>query len=50
MRNIDYAKYGENCIFAGMPAVCKKQQVKRIFSYDEEAVLDKVYNYRKYKL
>lgn len=50
MTNKDYTKYGENCIFAGMPAVCKKQQVQRIFSYDEEAVLDKVYNYRKYKL
>ena len=50
MRNFDYANYGEICIFAGMPAVCKKQHVQRIFSYDEEAALDKVYNYIRYKL
>lgn len=48
--NKDYSKYGQECLFAGIPAQCKKSGVCRIFNSNEEDIYDKKYNYIRYKL
>lgn len=48
--NKDYTKYGEKCLYAGQPAICKVTNIDRIFNYQEEEMFDKKYNYIRYKL
>ncbi len=50
MTNKDYSEYGENCMYAGIPAKCKRTNVTRLFSSEEEKIYDLKYKYIRYKL
>lgn len=50
MTNKDFSEYGECCLFAGMPAICKVKEVKRVFDSSEEKLLDKEFGYIRFKL
>ena len=50
MTNKDYSSCGENCLYAGIPAVCKKTNISRIWTVKEEEVWDAKYGYIRYKL
>lgn len=41
---------GNYCLFAGSPTKCKATGVKRIFSTEEEAKYDKIFDYPRFKL
>ena len=48
--NKDFSNFGENCLFAGLPAECKRRNYCRIYDYNIEKEIDKKYNYVRYKL
>lgn len=48
--NKDYTIDGESCLFAGIPAVCKKKNITRIYSYSEESKYDEIFKYKRYRL
>lgn len=48
--NKDYSEFGQNCLFAGTPAKCKATNIDRIYSYNEEKIYDKKFNYIRYRL
>lgn len=48
--NKDYSEFGQNCLFAGTPAKCKATDIDRIYSYNEEKIYDKKFNYIRYRL
>ena len=50
MTNKDYTDNGENCMYCGVPAKCKKKGIRRIYDYAEEKYYDKIYDYPRYKL
>ncbi len=50
MTNKDYTDNGENCMYCGVPAKCKKKSIRRIYDNAEENHLDNVYGYARYKL
>ena len=50
MTNKDYSEYGEKCMYAGIPAKCKKMNITRLFSSEEEKIYDSKFNYIRYKL
>ena len=50
MTNKDYSAYGENCLFVGVPAICKKCNVNRIWGNENERKYDENYGYIRYKL
>lgn len=48
--NKDYSEHGEKCLYAGYPAMCKKSNIDRIYSYTKEAEYDEIYDYPRYRL
>ena len=45
-----FSEYGEGCMFVGIPAVCKTNEIKRIFDSNKERSLDKEFEYIRFKL
>lgn len=43
--NKDLSLYGEHCLFAGCPALLKKQNVSRVYDLEKEKELDMRFNY-----